>query len=156
PARSWIVKDGRQPYEKIFFEALEHHQREGFLHLKLMEPRSFDYHRPRTWEDRLRMPQFRFSRSHRRPGESAEEFQARQARESKGEYDAQADRDEAEARDAVMTFVLGLVGEAVPLRYINQPSNDRLAEVKGRQVLDKFNCAGCHQIRPDVIEFKTS
>src|SRR5262249_5200282 len=57
PARSWTTKDGRPPYEKLFYEALEHHQREGFLHLKLQEPRSFDYHRQRTWDDRLRMPQ---------------------------------------------------------------------------------------------------
>jgi hypothetical protein len=31
-----------------------------------------------------------------------------------------------------------------------------LAEVKGRQVLDKFNCAGCHLVRPGVYEFKAS
>jgi mono/diheme cytochrome c family protein len=154
PARSWTTKDGRPPYEQIFFEALEHHQREGFLHLKLQDPRSYDYHRQRTWDDRLRMPQFRFSRGHRRPGESAEDFQERQRRESKGEYDDQALRDEAEAREAVMTFILGLVAEQVPSKYLFQANNDRLAEVKGRQVLDKFNCIGCHQVRSGVIEFK--
>ena len=50
--------------------------------------------------------------------------------------------EEAQAREAVATFVLGLVAESVPVKSINQPSGDRLAEVKGRQVLDKFNCNG--------------
>ncbi len=28
--------------------------------------------------------------------------------------------------------------------------------MRGRQVLDKFNCAGCHQIRPGVYQLKTN
>jgi nitrate reductase cytochrome c-type subunit len=56
----------------------------------------------------------------------------------------------------VMTFILGLVAEPMPLKYLNRPAPDRLAEVKGHQVLEKFNCSGCHQIRPGVYEFKTS
>jgi cytochrome c2 len=142
PAADWHSLGGRPPYERIFFQALEHHQREGFLHLKLEDPRSFDYHRIRTWDDRLRMPQFRFARATRRDGESAKDFEARQEME------------EAEAREAVMTFILGLVAENIPAKYLNHPAPDRLAEVKGRQVLDKFNCTGCHQVRPGVYEFK--
>jgi mono/diheme cytochrome c family protein len=144
PSAEWHAKDGKPPYEEIFFQALEHHQREGFLHQKLTEPRSFDYNRTRTWDDRLRMPQFRFARAKRHEGESDQAYEARQELE------------EAEAREAVMTFVLGLVAEPMPLKYLNQPAPDRLAEVKGHQVLDKFNCAGCHQVRPGVYEFKTS
>jgi mono/diheme cytochrome c family protein len=142
PAADWHARDGKPPFEKIFFQALQHHQREGFLHLKLEDPRSYDYHRIRTWEDRLRMPQFRFARLTPHDGESKEVFAARQ------------DLAEAEAREAVMTFILSLVGEAVPAKYLNQPGRDRLAEVKGRQVIEKFNCAGCHQVRPGVYEFK--
>jgi mono/diheme cytochrome c family protein len=142
PAADWHSFAGKRPYERIFYEALEHHRREGFLHLKLEDPRSFDYHRIRTWDDRLRMPQFRFARAVRRDGESAKDFEARQELE------------EAEAREAVMTFVLSLTAEAIPAKYLNHPGPDRLAEVKGRQVLDKFNCAGCHQIRPGLYEFK--
>src|SRR5262249_17878135 len=56
------VEPGQEAYEQFFLDALEHHQREGFLHQKLMEPRSYDYHRPLAWDDRLRMPQFRFAR----------------------------------------------------------------------------------------------
>jgi len=144
PAADWHAKDGKPPYEQIFAEAVNHHRREGFLHQKLMEPRSFDYHRARTWDDRLRMPQFRFARSKQRDGESDKDYQDRQEFE------------EAEAREAVMTFILGLVAEPMPIKYLNKPGPDRLAEVKGIQVLEKFNCSGCHQIRAGVYEFKTS
>jgi mono/diheme cytochrome c family protein len=131
----------KKPYEKFFLEALEHHQREGFLHQKLEEPRSYDYQRLRTWDDRLRMPQFKFAHGKAKPHE--------------GETQEHADaREEAEAREAVMTFILGLVAEPVPAKYLNDPSPDRLAEVKGRHVLEKYNCGGCHQIRPGVYEFK--
>jgi hypothetical protein len=53
-----------------------------------------------------------------------------------------------------MTFVLGLVAEPIHSRYLNNPAPDRLAEVRGRQVLDKFNCAGCHQVRAGVYDLK--
>ncbi len=142
-AADWKVDDkGRKPFEEIFYQALEHHHREGFLHLKLEDPRSYDYHRLRTWDDRLRMPQFRFARAVRKEGESDEEYNARQSLE------------EAEAREAVMTFILGLVADPVNLKYVYNPPTDRLAEVKGRQVIEKFNCAGCHQLRSGVYEFK--
>jgi mono/diheme cytochrome c family protein len=144
PAADWHAKDNKPPYEKVYFEALEHHRREGFLHQKLTEPRTFDFHRVRTWDDRLRMPQFRFARSKKRDGETDQAYQARQ------------ELDEVEAREAVMTFILGLIAEPMPLKYLNRPAPDRLAEVKGHQVLDKFNCAGCHQLRPGVYEFKTT
>src|SRR6185436_3541312 len=117
-------------YEKYFFDLLEHHSREGFLNQKLTEPRSYDYQRIRAWDDRLRMPQFRFARSERREKETPEEFAARTQKE------------EAEAREAVMTFILGLVAEPPPAKFVNNPPPDRLAEVKGRQVLEKFNCGG--------------
>src|SRR5262249_40838896 len=119
-----------------------HHQREGFLHLKLFEPRSYDYNRLKTWDDRLRMPQFKFARSKPKPGESKEAYEARQEKE------------EAEAREAVMTFILGLLADPIPAKYLNAPNRDRMAEVKGREVLDKYNCAGCHQVRPGILEFK--
>jgi mono/diheme cytochrome c family protein len=143
--QTWHGEDGKPPYEKYFAEALEHHLREGFLHQKLAEPRSYDYNRRRDWDDRLRMPQFQFARKVvRRDGESTDDFEARKSAE------------EAEAREAVMTFVLGLVAEPVPAKYLNNPGPDRLAEVKGRQVIEKFNCAGCHLIRPGVYEFKAA
>jgi mono/diheme cytochrome c family protein len=44
----------------------------------------------------------------------------------------------------------------VPLKYVHAPKADRAAEVAGRQVLDKYNCAGCHQVRPGVYELPKS
>jgi mono/diheme cytochrome c family protein len=147
PAVDWRGKaeNGQQkgPYEQYFFDALEHHQREGFLHQKLMEPRSYDYHRVRKWEDRLRMPQFGFSRT-AVPSSASEEEKA------------QAEKEEAEAREDVMTFILGLIAEPIPLKYVYSPAPERLAEAKGIHVLDKFNCAGCHQLRPGRYEFKAN
>jgi cbb3-type cytochrome oxidase cytochrome c subunit len=135
------IKSDRD-YERFFADALTHHAREGFLHQKLKEPRSYDYTRLRPWDERLRMPQFKFARTRQRPGEKAKAYQARAARE------------EAGAREAVMTFILGLVSEPIPEKFVNQPAVDRAAEVRGRQVLDKYNCASCHQLQPGIYEFK--
>ncbi|HEV3115531.1 MAG TPA: c-type cytochrome, partial [Gemmataceae bacterium] len=70
----------KPPYESFFMEALEHHEREGFLHQKLMEPRSYDYNRLRPWDERLRMPQFQFARGHIKPheGETMEQAKLRE------------------------------------------------------------------------------
>src|SRR5262249_30701812 len=87
-------------------------------------------------------PQFKFGRVDRKPGESDEEYAKR------------SELVEAEAREAVMTFILGLVAEPIPAKYLHNPAPDRLAEVKGRQGLDKYNCAGCHLVRAGVYEFK--
>jgi mono/diheme cytochrome c family protein len=144
--KPWQADGDKEPFEQCFYETLEHQhqQRDAFLHLKLMEPRSYDYHRLRAWDDRLRMPQFRFARTHQNKGESDEDYKIRQ------------DKEEAEAREAVMTFVLGLVADPVPLKYVYAPPADKMAEVKGRQVIDKFNCYSCHPIRSGNWEFKTT
>src|SRR5207253_11218941 len=106
------------PYEQYFADMLDHHhrQREGFLHLKLEEPRSYDFARIKTWDDRLRMPQFKFARPKRLPNETDAAFEARSLKE------------EAEGREAAMTFILGLVAAPVPPRFVNTASGDRLAE----------------------------
>src|SRR5207244_4298608 len=98
-------KEGKPAYDKYFFDALKHHERHGFLHQKLVEPRSYDYHRMKTWDDRLRMPQFKFARGNIKPleGETQEQAEARK---------------EAEAREAVMTFILGLIAEPVPASFV--------------------------------------
>ncbi|MFO0876809.1 MAG: c-type cytochrome [Gemmataceae bacterium] len=138
------TRDGqvKEPFETSFYHSLEHHQREGFLHLKLVEPRAYDYKRIRSWDDRLRMPQFRFTRLRKLAEETDEAFQARQ------------DKAESEAREAVMTFILGLVAEPMPPRYVHNPTPEKKAEIVGRQVLEKYNCAGCHEIRPGSFDFK--
>jgi mono/diheme cytochrome c family protein len=137
-------EDGKgSVYERYFYEELLHRHREGFLYQKLREPRSYDFERRRKWDERLRMPQFKFNRD---PVEVKE-----------GETPEQAElRGESEAREAVMTFVLGLVAEPVSPNYVYDPPRDRMAEIKGRQVLDKFNCAGCHLVRPGIFDLKES
>lgn len=52
-----------------------------------------------------------------------------------------------EQREAVMTFVLGLVNEPPGEKYIYQPDERQSAIVDGRKVLERFNCAGCHTMR---------
>jgi cytochrome c551/c552 len=55
-------RDGTPPY---FQEKLAEHTRAGFLYQKLHRPRSYDYRKTnedlKTWDDRLRMPQFSFA-----------------------------------------------------------------------------------------------
>jgi mono/diheme cytochrome c family protein len=160
----------KTPYEGFFWDALAHSTRVGYLHQKIKEPRSYDYGRLKPWDDRSRMPQFRFANPRKRGPEGEEEYAARKAwqkatgrdagkcrpAETDAEFRARAAQEEAEARQAVMTFVLGLTGEAIPAPYRNQPGADRLAELKGRQVLDKYNCAGCHNVRPGAFEFRVT
>ncbi|GIW80176.1 MAG: hypothetical protein KatS3mg105_1983 [Gemmatales bacterium] len=135
------IQDGKEPYERYFLEALAHHDRKGFLYQKLRNPRSFDYDRERAWDERLRMPQFKFARGASVPGDDSEA----------GRVLA-----EAQARETVMTFVLGLVAEPIPLQFVHQPSSDKRAIVEGKKVLDKYNCAGCHQLAPGRYEFKAT
>lgn len=96
-----------------FIQAINDHQRQGFLWQKLRQPRSFDYATTVTkrYDERLRMPKFPFN---------------------------------AHQREAVMTFILGLVSEPPAEKYIYHPSGRQQAIVQGRHVLDKYNCAGCH------------
>lgn len=138
-------ENGKPPYERYFAEVfLQHHgrTREAYLYQKIRDPRSYDYTRDRPYDDLARMPLFKFARIKQGPKESDADFLAR------------AEKEEADAREAVMTFVLGLVAEPIPLSYLPSPSSERAAEIKGRQILDKFNCAGCHVTRPGTYEFK--
>ncbi len=143
-----VTKDGvtKLPYEAFFADALlkDHGNRQGYLFQKLNDPRSYDFNRIRSWDELARMPQFKFSRPRKKTGETDADFEARSL------------KDEAEGREAVTTFVFGLVAEAVPVNMVNRPSGDRLAEIKGRQTLDAFNCQGCHLIRSGMFEVKSN
>lgn len=50
----------------------------------------------------------------------------------------------AREREAVVTFVLGLVAEPPQPKYIFKPKDRNAALIAGRQVLEKYNCGGCH------------
>jgi mono/diheme cytochrome c family protein len=55
---------------------------------------------------------------------------------------------------AVMTFVLGLVADPPAAQYVYQPDPRQRAIVQGRQVLEKYNCAGCHTLQTEQFEFE--
>jgi hypothetical protein len=90
----------------------------GFAYQKLTEPRSYDYHvvENKDYNDRLRMPQFKFS---------------------------------VEDREAIITFLLGLVAKPPHHRYVYQPDPRRRAIIDGRKVLDRYRCGGCHMLEPE-------
>jgi hypothetical protein len=141
-ARKEQAKDHKELYESIFYHGLlpGHRTREAYLNQKLMEPRSYDYNRQRAWDDLARMPQFKFARVRRNPGESDEAYRLR------------TEKEEADARETVMTFILGLTAEAIAGDYFPRPDRDRTAEVQGLKVIQKFNCDGCHQLKPGGYE----
>ena len=94
-----------------------HHQREGFLRQKLLEPRSYDYEKVanKGYNDRLRMPQFPWAAG-------VVETEAREKQRN-------------QEIEAIMTFVLGLVAEPPGSEYIYKPKPRREAIVQGEQVL---------------------
>ncbi|MFW6169719.1 MAG: hypothetical protein ACODAD_04450 [Planctomycetota bacterium] len=98
---------------KQYVQELELHSRIGFLHQKLLAPRSFDYRRARNKEytDRLRMPRFALT---------------------------------AVEREAIMTFVLGLVANPPRQAYVYSPPPDKKAIFQGDDILSKYGCRGCH------------
>jgi hypothetical protein len=59
-------------------------------------------------------------------------------------------------REAVITFVLGLVSEPPAEKFVYQPNARQEAIVQGRAVLERFNCAGCHTLRMETwdVAFK--
>ncbi|MBX3424123.1 MAG: c-type cytochrome [Pirellulales bacterium] len=56
-------------------------------------------------------------------------------------------------REAVMTFLLGLVSEPPAPQYVYAPTGAQKAIVEGRQVLERFNCAGCHTLKMEQWQF---
>jgi len=52
-------------------------------------------------------------------------------------------------REAVMTFVLGLVAEPPAPQFVHQPSPREQARLDGLVVAEQFNCGGCHTLAMD-------
>jgi cytochrome c551/c552/cytochrome c1 len=52
-------------------------------------------------------------------------------------------------REAVMTFVLGLVAEPPASKYVHQPSPREQARLDGLVVAEQYNCGGCHVLEMD-------
>ncbi len=56
--------------------------------------------------------------------------------------------------EAIITFVLGLVADPPESLYVYAPTEERRAIVEGKQVIDKYNCAGCHTLEMETWEFE--
>jgi len=59
-----------------------------------------------------------------------------------------------EQREAVMTFVLGLVADPPSERYVARPTGRRRAIVEGQAVLEKYACAECHTLEMERWTFR--
>jgi len=55
---------------------------------------------------------------------------------------------DADEREAIITFVLGLVARAPAEKYIHAPDSRRAAVVEGQILLDKYRCSSCHLLEP--------
>ena len=53
-------------------------------------------------------------------------------------------------REAVMTFVLGLVSDPPTEQFAYQPDERTEALINGNEVLSKFQCRGCHLLEPET------
>lgn len=55
--------------------------------------------------------------------------------------------------EQVMTFVLGLVAEPPAAQFVYKPDARQSAILAGRNVLQKYNCGGCHMLDMEVWRF---
>ena len=109
----------RDGTDRFYQEQIEHETRTGFLYQKLHRPRSYDYlkdkEKYKTWDDRLRMPQFAWAND---PAavEEVMTFVLGLTGEKVGyRYLAKANYNEVQT-----------------------------ALAKGGKVLNRYNCTGCH------------
>lgn len=61
---------------------------------------------------------------------------------------------DGEEIEAIVTFVLGLVADPPPAKYVYDPEPRQKALVEGKQVLEKYNCGGCHTLEMETWEFE--
>jgi len=57
-------------------------------------------------------------------------------------------------REAVVTFVLGLVADPPPSKFVYTPDPRQKAILEGQRVIEKYNCSGCHVF--DLEEWEIS
>lgn len=56
----------------------------------------------------------------------------------------------AAEREAVMTVILGLVSDPPTEAFAYQPDTRTAALIRGREVLSKYQCLGCHVLEPET------
>jgi mono/diheme cytochrome c family protein len=113
------ARDGTDPYYR---EKLEDHTRAGFLYQKIHRPRSYDYRKTnedlKTWDERLRMPQFAF-----------------------------ADDPAAieEVMTFILGLTGEKIASKYLPKSHSTPA--RAAIAQGAKILNRYNCTGCHVLR---------
>jgi cytochrome c551/c552 len=55
--------------------------------------------------------------------------------------------------DAIATFVLGLVVEPPAVEYMYNPTGVAGAKIRGEQLIEQFNCSGCHVLELPTIRY---
>lgn len=115
----------RETSAAFYYESLMHHGRPGFLWQKLRQPRSYDY----------------------------------KTVETKSQYDDRLRMpkfpfSEAEI-DAIATFVVGLTAEPPAGEYLFNPSGPAGAKIRGEQLIEQYNCSGCHMLEMPKIRYAT-
>lgn len=59
----------------------------------------------------------------------------------------------ADQREAIVTFLLGLVADPPAPRYVHAPDRRGSALIEGCKVLDRYGCAECHALRMEHWSF---
>ena len=55
-----------------------------------------------------------------------------------------------EEREAIITFLLGLVAQPPAEKYVHVPDAARAAIIDGQELLDRYQCATCHVLEPQT------
>jgi len=55
--------------------------------------------------------------------------------------------------EAVVTFLLGLVAEPPSEQYLYDPGGAAAVRIKGEQLLQKYNCIGCHMVELPKVTY---
>lgn len=105
--------------EEFYLSRVGEHDRVGFIWQKLKEPRSYDYMKAGNKDS--------FNDNLRMP-----QFAFTN-----------------EEREAVITFVIGLVSEPPSHDFVYHPDEKQAAMIAGKKAIEKFNCGGCHILEPE-------
>ena len=121
--------------ESFYTTRINEHDRVGFIWQKLKEPRSYDYMKAGNKDT--------YNDGLRMPMFPFTN----------------------EEREAVITFVIGLVSEPPSHDYVYHPDEKAAAMIAGKKAIEKFNCGGCHildpqkwtvTVEPEMLEFQTA
>jgi hypothetical protein len=105
--------------EQFYINRLLEQDRTGFIWQKLKEPRSYDYGKARNKDS--------YNDRLRMPLFPLTD----------------------EEREAVITFVLGLVAEPPAYEFVYHPNDQQRALIEGHKALVDFNCIGCHIVEAE-------